>query len=76
MFGSHGVDNLLVFSQVVLSLQLSFAVFPLVQFTSTTNTMGKEFVNSWFTTILSCCIAILIAGLNAYLVVTFFKGLA
>src|SRR5881398_239115 len=43
--GESGTAKLLILSQVILSLQLSFAVFPLVQFTSNRAKMG-EFVNS------------------------------
>lgn len=42
--GEKGTNNLLVLSQVILSLQLSFAVFPLVMFTGDRTKMG-EFVN-------------------------------
>src|SRR5881398_202110 len=45
LFGESGTAKLLILSQVILSLQLSFAVFPLVQFTSNRAKMG-EFVNS------------------------------
>ena len=55
-------------SQVVLSLQLSFAVFPLVMFTSSKLKMG-EFVNSAFTKSLAWLIAVVIAMLNAWLLV-------
>jgi manganese transport protein len=44
-YGESGTARLLIFSQVVLSLQLSFAVIPLVLFTSDSKKMG-EFVNS------------------------------
>ncbi len=44
MYGESGTAKLLVLSQVILSLQLSFAVFPLVMFTSDRAKMG-EFVN-------------------------------
>src|SRR5579872_3681383 len=44
-FGQRGTANLLILSQVILSLQLSFAVVPLVKFTSDRRLMG-EFVNS------------------------------
>src|SRR4029077_12522367 len=43
MYGEKGTTDLLVLSQVILSLQLSFAVFPLVMFTSNKLKMG-EFV--------------------------------
>ena len=48
MSGETGTTNLLVLSQVILSLQLSFAVFPLVMFTSDKLKMG-EFVNGAIT---------------------------
>ena len=41
LYGEHGTARLLVFSQVVLSMQLSFAVFPLVAFTSNKRIMGQ-----------------------------------
>jgi manganese transport protein len=40
MFGEDRVDSLLIFSQVVLSLQLGFAVIPLIHFVSDKKTMG------------------------------------
>ena len=41
MFGEEKVDSLLIFSQVVLSLQLGFAVIPLIHFVSDKKTMGS-----------------------------------
>lgn len=67
--GDGGVGKLLVLSQVILSLALSFAVIPLVHFTSTPSRMGT-FVSSWWVRILGCVLAVLIAGLNGYLVVS------
>jgi manganese transport protein len=67
-YGERGTGELLVLSQVVLSFQLSFAVVPLVQFTSDKVKMGR-FVNPLWLKILSWAIAIMIAGLNAYLLV-------
>jgi manganese transport protein len=64
--GSKGTANLLVLSQVVLSLQLSFAVVPLVLFTSDPRKMG-EFVNPTWLKILSWLVAIVIAALNIWL---------
>ncbi|MCE9581521.1 MAG: Nramp family divalent metal transporter [Planctomycetes bacterium] len=61
--GESAVDGLLVLSQVVLSLQLSFAVIPLVSFTSDRRRMG-EFVNRWWVTTLAVLVAATIAGLN------------
>ncbi len=65
-FGEQSTGSLLVFSQVVLSLQLSFAVFPLVMFTSSRRLMGK-FVSPTWLTILSWTTAVVIAILNAWL---------
>ena len=65
-YGASGTAKLLVFSQVVLSLQLSFAVFPLVRFTSDKVKMG-EFVNSTQLRIAAYTVAAVIASLNAWL---------
>jgi len=64
--GAQGTMDLLVLSQVVLSLQLSFAVFPLVMFTSNRLKMG-EFVNPLWVKLLAWTVAIVIAGLNVKL---------
>ena len=64
--GERGTAQLLIFSQVVLSMQLSFAVFPLVMFTSDRKLMG-EFVNPPWIKALSWATALLIAGLNIWL---------
>jgi manganese transport protein len=53
-------------------MQLSFAVFPLVSFTGDPRTMGP-FVNMRLTRITSWVVAILIAGLNAWLLVQMFR---
>jgi manganese transport protein len=66
LYGERGTGQLLVLSQVILSLQLSFAVFPLVAFTSDRRKMG-EFVNARWLTVAAWSIAIVIASLNAYL---------
>ena len=65
-FGEHGTAQLLILSQVILSLQLSFAVFPLVQFTSERAKMG-EFVNPPWLKVLAYTAALVIAALNAWL---------
>ena len=65
-YGESGIAKLLVFSQVILSLQLSFAVFPLVQFTSDREKMGV-FVNSAALRIAAYVVAIVIASLNGWL---------
>ncbi len=74
-FGSHGTAQLLILSQVILSLQLSFAVFPLVRFTSDRLKMG-EFVNPFWLKTLAYAVAVAIAGFNAWLLVQIFGGLA
>jgi manganese transport protein len=66
--GASGTAKLLVLSQVILSLQLSFAVFPLVQFTSDKAKMG-EFANARWLKLLAWSVAGLIAVLNAWLLV-------
>jgi manganese transport protein len=67
-FGEHGTAQLLLLSQVILSLQLSFAVFPLVQFTSDRLKMG-EFVNPLWLKVLAYAAALAIASFNAWLLV-------
>jgi manganese transport protein len=71
--GESGTAKLLVLSQVILSLQLSFAVFPLVMFTSDKLKMG-EFVNPLWIKILAWLVALVIASLNAWLLVQTFRG--
>ncbi|MBV8052544.1 MAG: Nramp family divalent metal transporter [Acidobacteriaceae bacterium] len=73
LWGARGTANLLVLSQVILSMQLSFAVFPLVMFTGDKRKMG-EFVNSWWLKSLSWVTAIFIAVLNAWLLVQALHG--
>ncbi|MDZ8055579.1 MAG: Nramp family divalent metal transporter [Aulosira sp. ZfuVER01] len=65
-FGEKSTSSLLIFSQVILSLQLSFAVVPLVIFTSNRRLMG-EFVNPLWLKILSWLVAIVIGSLNVWL---------
>ncbi|MCU1305904.1 MAG: family Mn2+/Fe2+ transporter [Acidobacteriaceae bacterium] len=71
--GESGTARLLIFSQVILSMQLSFAVFPLVAFTSDKKKMG-EFVNAPWLKSLAWTTAIVIAGLNAWLLVQTFRS--
>jgi len=73
MSGEKGTTNLLVLSQVILSLQLSFAVFPLVMFTSDKLKMG-EFVNRPWTKYLAWFVAMVIALLNVWLLFQTFRG--
>jgi len=60
---------LMIFSQVILSAQLSFAVVPLVQFTSDSTKMGP-FVNGRATKVIGWAATALIAALNSYLIWT------
>ena len=71
--GERGTEKLLLLSQVILSLQLSFAVVPLVLFTSDRKKMG-EFVNAPWLKWLSWCIAVLIAGLNGWFLLSLVRG--
>jgi manganese transport protein len=66
-YGEHGVGELLVLSQVILSLQLSFAVFPLLKFTSCKEKMG-QFANGRTVKWAAYTCGFVIAGLNIYLV--------
>ncbi|WP_059051823.1 Nramp family divalent metal transporter [Paenibacillus senegalimassiliensis] len=68
LYGERGTQDLLIFSQVVLSLQLPFAVIPLVRFTSSKEKMG-EFANKPWLKLLAWTIAGIIVVLNVYLLV-------
>jgi manganese transport protein len=73
LWGEHGTEKLLILSQVILSLQLSFAVIPLVIFTSSRSLMGR-FTNGSLLKTLSWSIAVIIAGLNGWLLVQTFTN--
>jgi manganese transport protein len=73
LYGEKGTGQLLILSQVVLSLQLPFAVFPLVMFTSDAKKMGPAVAPPWMRW-LAWPVALLIAGLNAWLLVQVFRG--
>jgi manganese transport protein len=66
LMGERGVDVLLLLSQVVLSLQLSFAVVPLVTFTSDRQRMGS-FANPMWVKVLAVVVLAIIMGLNGKL---------
>jgi len=72
-YGDSGVTPLLIASQVVLSLQLSFAVFPLVYLTSDEGVM-KGFANCYATKLIGWVVAVAIAALNMLLIVLTFRG--
>ena len=73
VYGESGTAKLLVLSQVILSMQLSFAVFPLVMFTSDKRKMGP-FVNPLWLKILAYLVASVIATLNVWLLLQTFQG--
>jgi manganese transport protein len=66
LYGESGTARLLILSQVILSLQLSFAVFPLVLFTGDRRKMG-EFASPPWLKLLAWLTAVFIAGLNGIL---------
>jgi manganese transport protein len=68
---NHAIYQLLILSQVVLSVQLSFATVPLVMFTSDKRIMG-QFANPVWLKLMAWTIVILIAGLNGYLLISQF----
>ncbi len=68
LYGAHGTEKLLILSQVILSLQLSFAVVPLVIFTNSRKRMG-EFANGPLLKTTAWFVAVLIAGLNGWFLV-------
>jgi manganese transport protein len=68
LYGERGTGALLILSQVVLSLQLSFAVFPLVLFTGDRRKMGP-FVAPPALRVLAWGVAVIIAALNVWLLI-------
>ncbi|WP_438946685.1 Nramp family divalent metal transporter [Sediminibacterium sp.] len=68
IYGDEKVDDLLIFSQVILSIQLGFAVIPLIHFVSDKTTMG-DFVIGKKTQILAWLVALILVFLNVNLVV-------
>ena len=67
MTGEQSTQGLLILSQVILSLQLSFAVIPLIHFTSNRRNMG-EFATPWWGQVLAWTTAAIIVALNGKLV--------
>jgi manganese transport protein len=74
LYGEAGTGPLLILSQVILSLQLPFAVFPLVMFTSDRHKMG-EFASPRWVQALAWFVAVVIALLNAWLLYQTFATL-
>ena len=73
MFQGSGLSRLLIFSQIVLSLQLPFAILPLVYLTSSKKHMG-DFANKLWLKIVVGLIAAVIVALNVWLIVRVFAG--
>jgi manganese transport protein len=67
-FGEDRVDSLLVLSQVILSVQLGFAIIPLIHFVSDKETMG-EFVIKWPIKVLAWLVAAILVSLNVKMVI-------
>ena len=72
-YGEKGTAQLLILSQVILSLQLSFAVVPLVMFTADKAKMGELVAPRWLST-LAWAIAAIIIALNVKLLIDQFAG--
>ena len=72
LYGERGTGQLIILSQVILSLQLPFAVFPLVRFTSDRHKMGP-FVNPAWVTVLAWVVAVIIALLNGWMLYQIFQ---
>ena len=68
ILGDAATDKVLLLSQVILSMQLSFAVVPLVLFTSDRSKMGEFAISAWLK-LLAWITALVIMALNAYLLV-------
>jgi manganese transport protein len=73
LYGERGTGQLLILSQVILSLQLPFAVFPLVMFTGDRLKMGDLAAPKWMLA-LAWPVAVIIAALNAWLLWQTFFG--
>lgn len=71
LYGMSGTAKLLILSQVILSMQLAFAVVPLIIFTSDKKKMG-EFANKLWIKILAWIVAVIIIALNIKLLSDFF----
>src|SRR3989442_7080514 len=63
LYGERGTGPLIILSQVILSLQLPFAIFPLIVFTSDPRFMGK-FTSRWWIKALAWPVVVIIAVLN------------
>jgi manganese transport protein len=73
LYGERGTGPLIILSQVILSLQLPFAVFPLILFTSDPDKMGPFVTPRWIN-LTAWAVGIVIAALNVYLLYQTFVG--
>jgi manganese transport protein len=64
---NHAIYSLLLLSQVVLSVQLTFATVPLVLFTGRRSVMG-DFASPMWLKVVAWAVVVAIAGLNGYLI--------
>ncbi|MDO0956917.1 Nramp family divalent metal transporter [Mammaliicoccus sciuri] len=71
LYGSSDtkIEDLLIFTQVFLSLALPFSIIPLIMATSNPKIMGKQFVNKRWVNIISWLLAVVLSVLNIYLIV-------
>ena len=65
--GDHAIGRMLVASQVVLSLQLPFAMYPLISLTSRRSVMG-DFANAWWTSAIAWLLFAVISAANLWMV--------
>src|SRR5262245_24185792 len=72
-YGEKGTAQLLILSQVILSLQLPFAIVPLVMFTADRRKMGVLIAPRWVTA-LAILVATVIIALNIKLIIDFIRG--
>ena len=72
-YGEKGTAQLLILSQVILSLQLPFAIVPLVMFTASRRKMGALVAPLWVTA-LAVITAVIVIALNIKLLVDFVTG--
>ena len=73
LYGEGETSKLLILTQVILSLQLPFAIVPLVQFTANRRKMGDLVAPRWLTAV-ATVIAVTIIALNAKLIFDFITG--
>ncbi|MDN3658765.1 Nramp family divalent metal transporter [Ferruginibacter paludis] len=73
IYGEDNADGLLIFSQVILSIQLGFAIIPLIHFVSDKKTMGNFSINT-ITKIAAWAIAAILVFLNLKMIINEASG--